>query len=217
MKTSRERILNARIDSIVGSTDYRVPEGYYLKKLIVSSDSAGDTITVTLDGVLLCTVTATTALSQYEALINYDSLNKGSFLLNIAPRTGTGTAYIEISNEKPVVRSIGDFVHYPLTADQYAAISGASSPSEDNVFATVGDLIETQTASFVSTNITELTVDSPSTPDSEITSPTQTSPFGFSSADEMLTVLGVVKALHVDVATIIGKLIASGIIDEPAT
>ena len=140
MKTSRERILNARIDSIVGSTDYRVPEGYYLKKLIVSSDSAGDTITVTLDGVLLCTVTATTALSQYEALINYDSLNKGSFLLNIAPRTGTGTAYIEISNEKPVVRSIGDFVHYPLTADQYAAIANAASPSAANPFATGGDL-----------------------------------------------------------------------------
>lgn len=140
MKTSRERILNARIDSIVGSTDYRVPEGYYLKKLIVSSDSAGDTVTVTLNGVLLCTITTTAALSQYEALINYDILNRGSYLLNISPRTGTGTAYIEMSNEKPVVRAVGDIVHYPLTADQYAAIANAASPSAANPFATGGDL-----------------------------------------------------------------------------
>ena len=213
MKTSRERILNARIDSIVGSTDYRVPEGYYLKKLIVSSDSAGDTVTVTLNGVLLCTITTTAALSQYEALINYDILNRGSYLLNISPRTGTGTAYIEMSNEKPVVRAVGDIVHYPLTADQYAAISGAASPSGSNVFATVDDLPEEQVSTFVSGD-TVLTISTPTSADFDIADPTQTSPYGFTTADEMLTVLNVVKSLHADFLTLKCALIAAGIVSS---
>ena len=65
MKTSRERILNARIDSIVGSTDYRVPEGYYHEKTMSLSDQQG-----ILYSTLWTTVHYTTTLRfrKYEAL-----------------------------------------------------------------------------------------------------------------------------------------------------
>lgn len=62
--------------------------------------------------------------------------------------------------------------------------------------------------------LTELTIVGPTTPDYAIQDLTNTSPYGFASAEEGRTVLSVIKNLQQRVAALEAALVAAGIAEE---
>lgn len=57
---------------------------------------------------------------------------------------GVGTAYIGLSNERPLYSIAGTASDYDITAAEYDAIHNASSPSADNVFATMSQVADSK-------------------------------------------------------------------------
>jgi len=119
----------------------------------VSSSSAGAVATIKKDATTLGTVTLTSANTRYEFPYDYSYLEAGSWVLTLSISAGTGSAYVEASTEKPTYRTAGTVATYNLTANQFSAISSASSPTGTNVFVTTSAI----PASIAATNFKSLT------------------------------------------------------------
>ena len=88
--------------------------------------------------------------------------------------------------------------------------TGDKKPCPDSI--TVSALFKLQKQTAMTANLTAITHTAPGTPDYAIANLTQTTPFGFSTADEGNTVLKVVLNLQTRVAELEAILVAVGIL-----
>ena len=84
--------------------------------------------------------------------------------------------------------------------------------TQNGVTITIPQDLDLTQASALTTALTTITCSAPSTPDYDITDLTQTTPYGFASADEGQTVLTVIKNLQTRLAELESKLQAMGLL-----